>query len=152
MKELFKILFPSFLAITILIVWFAESRSFYCIGDGRCVTVWKQIGGTCVVVPRKYYGLTTPSDNYILTTNTSDLDIIWDENPSTIIVSKDDRSKIINNSKDQIVIKDYKLNKAHYDSLYVHLDGHYYKYNEGVIYLSLFVEENWAVDYKGNKY
>jgi len=54
-----KLLFFA-LGITLLVTWFGESRKFFCLEDGNCVTVWKTFNG-CYIIPGKYYGIVKPS-------------------------------------------------------------------------------------------
>ena len=48
------------LCFLVLYVFLVEKRSFYCLKNGKCVTVWNGY-----VMPYKYYGLFYPRDNYI---------------------------------------------------------------------------------------
>ena len=99
--------------IAILFIYYGEERNFYCLSEGKCVTVWKTYGNTCYIIPYKYYGLYKPSGNYMITTNTNDIDIIWENNSDKIILTSDEESKIINSKAKQIII-DYNSNKQHY--------------------------------------
>jgi len=116
-----------------------------------CVTVWKTYNNVCYVIPFKYYGLLKPSDNYILTTNMSDLDILLSAEPKTIIVAKDDETVIVNNSKKKILIIDYDSRKKYFDSLYTYFDRQYSRYKKQTIYIQLHVKENYATDNNGRK-
>lgn len=146
-----KIFLSIFLILTLWLIWLDQNRSFYCLDNNKCITVWKRIGGSCFVIPGKYYGVIKPSDNYILTTNTSMLDIIWEKEPSHIIVSKDETSEIKNNSRDKIHIEDYQVKKEHYDSIYTFFDGRILRYKKETVFMSLFIVDNYATDSSGNK-
>lgn len=123
-------------ALFALATYYKQSRDFYCLLGDRCVTVWKHVGGLCYVIPGKYYGITKPQDDYILTTNASSLDVIWEGSGPEIIVSMDEKSKIINTSK-EVLLQDYNLRKAHYDSLFTYFDGTYKRYKKTTDFISL---------------
>jgi len=142
----------SLFAILLTIVWIGESRSFFCIGDGMCVTVWKTYGGTCYVVPGKYYGLTKPvSRNHIRTTNASGLDIIWPNDSKNIVVDINDSNSLIINDSKGVFIIDYSSKRDYFNSLFTYFDGKYHRYKKDVAYISLSIPENVAVDNTGNK-
>lgn len=61
----------------LLLLWFDQTRSFYCVGNNRCITVWKRVGGTCYIIPGKYYGILRPSQDYIKTTNDNAITILF---------------------------------------------------------------------------
>ena len=61
--------------ILLLILFVTEKRSFYCLENGKCVTVWKTFYNICYVTPYKYYGLLFPHDNYFKTERWPDADI-----------------------------------------------------------------------------
>jgi hypothetical protein len=144
-----KTIIAFLIIVIVLLVAFGEARNFYCIGDNKCVTVWKTYNNTCYVVPGKYYGLTKPSGNYILTTNISNLDIIWSEDGRKIIVIMDKDSKIVGASSKELTIEDYDLNKLVNDSLYTSFDGAYRRYNKDAKFISLIIEESYAVNRDG---
>ena len=136
--------------IVLTLIWYGESRKFFCLDKGRCVTVWKTYNDVCYIIPGKYYGLLKPSSaNYIQTTNLSDVDIIWQRGSSGMIVSVDDNSKIINQSSEQDKIVNYNIHKMYYDSLFTYFDGKYRRYNKGLDYMSIFIKENYATDKEG---
>ena len=84
-----KLLF--FILLIGALVWFAESRNFYYNSDkSKCFTVWKRIGGECLIIPRKYNKLWPPSDNFISTTNNNALTIVWNKNASDSLVISND--------------------------------------------------------------
>lgn len=151
MKKTIRILLVIFSILTVLIIWFDQSRTFYCLDNNKCITVWKRIGGSCFVIPGKYYGIIKPSDNYIITSNASDMDVVWEKDPSHVIVSMDEGSKIVNNSRNEITITDYKAKKKYNDSLYMSFDGTYLRHRKGTDFIILFIKENYAVDNYGNK-
>lgn len=148
MKRIIIILSVCLLLIT---VWFGKKRSFYCLDDRHCVTVWKTYNNRCYVIPGKYYGLFKPSRSYIESTNINSMDLIWNGAPHEVIVNKDDNSSIVNRFPNSINIIDYNTNKIHNDSLFTSFDGKYHRYRKDVMFISVFIEENYAVGKNGRK-
>src|ERR1700719_2287763 len=135
--------------IIVTLIWYGESRKFFCLGDGQCVTVWKTYNSVCYIIPGKYYGLLKPtSANYIETTNLSDLDVIWQTGSSDMIVSVDDSAKNIKQSNNSKIVN-YNLHKGYNDSLFTDFDGKNHRYKKGVNYISIFIKENYATDKDG---
>ncbi|MFC3197061.1 hypothetical protein ACFOET_05500 [Parapedobacter deserti] len=132
-----------------LLVWFDQSRSFYCLSENKCVTVWKRLGNKCYIVPGKYYGIFKPSDNYIKTTNTGYVDVIF-LNDISLLVDIEDNAKIIRHPGKNL-IELYSNNKAVNDSLYTYFDGKYHKYKNEVEYISIDIKENYAINKAGRK-
>ena len=143
-RKVFK-LFLFFLVVLLFVFLIIDQhREVYCISEDKCVTVWKRIGGTCYIVPYKYYGIFKPINNYIVTTNSSNIGIIW-KNSKEVIAQIDEESTIINDSNDDIKILNYKANNKVYDSLYTYKDGHYLKYKKDVQYISISILENYVM-------
>ena len=120
MKKILKVLFIIISIIFGLLLWSELSRDFYCLEKDKCITVWKTSWG-CYIIPGKYYGLISPSDDYIKTTNTQYLTIYFsDEMPKTLIIRNEGTSQgfeggytIFNNAKE-----------ANFFNLAVHLPGY----------------------------
>ncbi len=147
-----KILLISFTFFAVVAIWYGEARKFYCLGNGKCVTVWKTYNNVCYIIPGKYYGVMKPSRiSHIQTMNITDLDIIWKSSPDSIIVNSDDTKLLVKKFSHQIVICKYSSNQKYNDSLFTDFDGHYKRYKKDVDYISLFIQENYALDKKGNK-
>ena len=139
------------LVIAMIVVWFGEIRSFYCIEGNRCVTVWKTYNNTCYIIPGKYYGVVKPSKRpYIETTNIAMMTLIWDEKSDTIVVNSS-KSKISNIASNKVYIIDYNSNARVYDSLYTYFDGYVKKINHDIHYMNIMIKENYATDKDGNK-
>jgi hypothetical protein len=133
------------LLIVMISILAEESRSFYCLSDGQCVTVWKRSANKCYIVLDKYYGLVKPTDNYIETTNSNFcVDVIWTNDNRLLIDSSDDVTITQPSSNKNFVIERYIDNKAINDSLYTYFDGTYNKYNKKVDVISLYIKENYA--------
>jgi hypothetical protein len=135
----------------ILAFWAEQSRSFYCLSEGKCVTVWKRSGNKCYIILNKYYGIFKPNDNYIKTTNTAFVHIIWTDD-NRLLIDIEDTAEIIQPSSDKaLVIEHYSNDKILNDSLYTYFDGKYNRYNKRVNYISLHIKESYAIDSAGNK-
>lgn len=139
------------LLVVILSVWAEQSRSFYCLSEGKCVTVWKRSGNKCYIIIDKYYGLFKPTNNYIKTTNTAFVDIIWTDD-NRLLIDTEDNAEIIQPSSDKnLIIERYRDDKTINDSLYTYFDGRYKRYNKKVDYTRLYIKENYATDRTNKK-
>lgn len=150
MKRRWKIILIIFLVIGLGLVWFGESRKFYCLDNDRCVTVWKTYNNTCYIIPGKYYGILKPADNYIQTTNIDNVDIIW-STEKNVLVAGGASLKIVNNDSTELKMNNYKSNKSYNDILYLDFDGNYHRYKKNVNYISLSIKENYARVQGGKK-
>ena len=75
------------LLIGVLIIWFDQSRRYYCTPSCHCVTVWKRIGNRCHVIPGIYKMPWLPKKEYIETTNTQSLSLYFPKSkPENIVV------------------------------------------------------------------
>ena len=145
-----RILLFFIIIIALLIIWLGESRRFFCLSDGKCVTVWKTYNDICYIIPGKYYGIVRPASiNYIKTSNLSDADIIWLPDSKVIIANINDSAIIVNNSPTSMKIVNYNFNKDHNDTLFTYFDGKYHRYKKNNEYISVFIKENYALDKNG---
>ena len=144
------IFFTAFVGL--LFILYGESRNFFCLGNGKCITVWKTYNNVCYIIHGKYYGMLKPScHSYIQTTNKNILDIIWIANSDTLIVNSDDDSNVIvKNSLQGTKFIKYNINKAYNDSSFTYF-GTYHRYKKSVDYLNIFIKENYAMDKNGKK-
>lgn len=148
---LLKIIGVIVILIVVLSVWDEQSRSFYCLSEGKCITVWKRTGNKCYIVLNRYYGLFKPNYNYIKTTNTAFVDVIWTDD-NRLIIDTEENAEIVQPPSDKnLIIERYRDKKAINDSLYTYFDGKYNKYNQGVNFIRLYIKENYAIDKNGNK-
>ena len=148
---LIKIIGVVVFLIVILSVWAEQSRSFYCLSEGKCVTVWKRSSNKCYIVLDKYYGLFKPTNNYVKTTNTAFIDIIWTDDNRLLIDTEDDAEITQPSSDKNLTIELYTDNKTTNDSLYTYFDGRYKRYNENVKYTRLYIKENYATNKRNKK-
>lgn len=150
MKRIIKY-FVTILGIFIgLFLWYDQSRSFFKATNGEYITMWKRWGGTCYLIPGKYYGVTKPKDNYIETKNTSSGDFIWNDKDSKyILFSGDENCKIVNNDSTKVRIINYLEEKQKNDSVYIERQGHYNVYKKSLIRLGIDILEGYASDGTG---
>jgi len=149
-KMLLKIAGIIILLIAVFLVWFDQSRSFYCLSEDKCITVWKRLDSKCYIVPGKYYGIFKPSNDYIKTTNTNIVDVIWKDKGNLLIASQE-KVDVFNEGTNQFQIDIYNNQKLLNDSLYTIFDGKYRKYRKEIEFLSINIKENYARDKTGNK-
>ncbi len=149
LKRMFKFIFYFSSVLFLLVLLVDQKRKVHCISDNKCVTVWKRIGGTCYVMPYKYYGLFRPRDCYIITTNSSDIGFIW-KNKKEIIVHVDEEATIVDNSTKKIKILDYEANYEIYDSIFTYKDGYYRRYKKNVQRIGISILENYCVNCNEN--
>ncbi len=129
----------------LLLTWFDQSRTFYCLPGDKCITVWKRIGGICYVIPGKYFSLFKPNNSHVRTSNGGGFTVIW-ENSEDLIISSHVPVEIISRPSDKVRIKLYSSNEVLFDSLYTSYDGKYRRFKEGVEYINVDILENYAIN------
>jgi hypothetical protein len=150
-----KALTISILVICAVYLAFDQSRSFYCLSDARCITVWKRVGGACYVVNGKYYGLFKPSKSFLKTTNTQSFTFYFiDEFPTKIFVK--DQGSTLGGIKNFIIKNKNIFEFIEYDpsiDALIYQDGttKFNEVRESVGYIDLDIKENYAVDKYGRK-
>ncbi len=150
MKRIIKYFVAIFGIFIGLFLWYDQSRSFFKATNGEYITMWKRWGGTCYLIPGKYYGVTKPKDNYIETKNTSSGDFIWNDKDSKyVLFSGGENCKIVNNDSTKVKIINYLEEKQKNDSVYIEKQGHYNVYRKGLIRLGINILEGYASDGTG---
>ena len=150
MKKILKTIAVSAGIIGALFIWYDQSRSFFKAINGEYITMWKRWGGTCYLIPGKYYGITKPNGNYIETKNISSGDFIWnDKDLKYVLFSGGENCKIVNNDPTKVKIINYLEEKQKNDSVYTEKQGHYNVYKKGVIRLGIDILEGYASDGTG---
>lgn len=124
-----------------------DTRHFFCLEDGRCVTMWRTLNGVCYVIPGKYSGKEDPpvSESYVMSPFTKSMDIIWEKNTTDIIVYlEDDKKQIIHESLNGVKVFNYNLNKRYNDSVFFYFDGKYDRYKKDVDFMHIDIKEEYA--------
>lgn len=150
MKRLF-LFFPIF--IISILIWYGEARKFFCLDDGKCVTVWKTYNNICYVIPGEYYGLFKPSENFIQTTNTNNLTIFFTNELPDAFIYQSDQDVIINDmKKDDFVFYDLNSNSQKFIKiLYPSNAKKSSDLKDNARLIDIFIQENYAIDKDGKK-
>ena len=125
-------------------------KSYYCLSDERCVTLWKKADGDKYVMIGKYQGREIPSDNYIRIRNLKSdyIGVVFSED--RLLVAIDDKADILVRSSSDL-IELYNENKAVNDRLYTYFDGRYRRYKKGINFIIVNIKENYATGKGGIK-
>lgn len=126
------------------------SKSFYCLSEDKCITVWKKGNNSAFIIRGKYDSAKTPSDDYVKLINiTNAVDwyasIIFTKDDKLLVDVVDDNTKVISKSS-KGVIELYNNKKTLNDSLYTYFDGKYRRYRNKVEYISIDIKENYITD------
>lgn len=146
-----RFLLYSVIVIFLSVVWYGESRNFFCLDNGRCVTVWKTFNNVCYIIPGRYYGILRPSDNFIESSNSNFMTIYFtSELPNVFIYKSDQSLKIKNASKEKVVFYDYNSNIQKFDSiLYIPNAKKNNEIKGNARLMDVFIRENYALDKYG---
>lgn len=117
-------------------------RSFYCLSDDKCVTVWKQGDGETYIIFGEYKSKKDPPDNYIKTSYNNALTIIIDEssNYDYIISNNYGKSILIKSSNFKIKYYEYNQRENFINDYYINR-----KIKKSLKYLQIDIKENLIV-------
>lgn len=153
MRKIFKILIVLVCVIAGLFLWFDQSRSFFKATNGEYITMWKRYGGTCYLIPGKYYGITKPKDGYVETLNLGYLTIYYsDKLPKLILLRKESNYdyRVSNPINKKYLFEDYISNKEKYKSIiYKENAEKFSDINNDASFLSINILEGYATDGMG---
>lgn|SRR5690606_26496562 len=157
----FKILGILILGMVIyLIINFLASdgiKSYYCLSDNKCVTVWKKENGEVYIIPGKYESNDVPIVSHIKTVSGQFLTLYFSEEfPHKIIVRDQgnylsDKKKytLVNNIKEEWQFLEYSDD---YKAILYKSDAVKFKdVKASTDYIDLDLYENYATDKNGNK-
>jgi hypothetical protein len=148
MKKL--IIFSS--AILLLAVWYGESRKFFCLGNGACVTVWKTYNNVCFIMPGKYYGIIKPSRNYIETSNINLVTIFYStELPKALIIRPGLEVKIINGDTNEFSLYNYEMDTTRFNKLLFIPTKNGSELKPDIWLMNIDIRENNAFDKDGKR-
>jgi len=141
------------LVIVLIMIWFGESRKFFCLGDGNCVTVWKTYNNVCYIIPGKYYGIVKPSEQYIESSNTNLITIYFSkELPNAFIFQSSGEMKIYNGGNREFLFYDYAKDTSRFNKILYMPDAvkrSDIKADAGL--MDIDIRENYATDKSGKK-
>jgi hypothetical protein len=137
--------------IVVTVIWYGESRKFFCLDNGNCVTIWKTYNNVCYIIPGRYYGIIRPSDNFIETSNNNFLTLYFtSELPNVVIYKSEQILTIKNADKDKWAFYDYNSNIQRFDSiLYIANAKRNNDIKDNARLIDVFIGENYALDKKG---
>jgi hypothetical protein len=114
-----KLLVYSLLVLCVFLTVYGEWRSFYCLENGKCVTVWKTFYKACYIIPGKYYGLLRPSDNYLKCATYNNLSLYFsDDIPNSIVYKSFGNIDVQNVDLEEVIFYDYESNEVKFDSIF----------------------------------
>ncbi|MCF2489884.1 hypothetical protein [Dyadobacter sp. CY347] len=156
-KVLLKMVGICFAIFAIFLICRDQTRTFYCLPNGQCVTVWKRMGNNCYIIPDKYYGIFTPSLSHIETSNTQYLTLYFNDNyPKSIVVRN--QGNITGKREIKIIIYpygDWKLSGYSEDNRSVFYERNARKFRDvkaHIDYIDLDIKENYGRDKNGKKF
>lgn len=146
-----RLLFVFLILIVLTLVWYGESRRFFCVDNGNCITVWKTYNNVCYIIPGKYYGIIKPSQNFFQSTNTNNLTIFFtNELPNALIYKSDQDLKINNSNKDEFIFYDYNQDVKKFDTiLYMPNAKKNNDIKSNASLMDIFIQEDYALNKDG---
>lgn len=134
--------------IIVLLTWENGVKSYYCLTEDKCITVWKSSNGEVYIIYGKYQSNKKPKDDYVKIDSKEEfIDIIFIQNDRLLVDTNTSIQKKSTNNKIEL----YSDNKKENDSLYTYFDGNYTKYKKNIDFISINIKENYAMDKNGKK-
>lgn len=132
-------------------------KSYYCLSDNRCVTVWKRENGEVYVIFGKYEDNNEPNTSYIKTINKQYLTLYFSTELSHKIIVRDEGNlessqkmyEIKNNFNDKWEFLEYS--DDYKPILYKSNAVKFKDVKASTDYLIINIEENYATDKTGKK-
>lgn len=136
MKKIFIVL------IILIIVWFGERRHFYRLNDEKYITIWKTYGGTCYIIPYRYFGIIAPSHDFIKTSNINTVTIIDDPTSEYDFIICNDYNKDLSMNIEKFKIKyyDFEIRDQFVEKYYTNN-----MINKNLSYLMIDIREVYAI-------
>jgi len=150
-------MFGILLFFTINSCKYSEVRSFYCLSEDKCITVWKTGNDEVYIIPSKYERNKKPNISYIKTINGQFLTLYFSKNlPNKIIVRNE--GNLMNNKKMYSIENRMKgkwmfvqYSADHKDLLYTLNATKFKDVKLSTDYLIINIQENYATDKTGKK-
>lgn len=142
-----KILLYFLFFMACMLTWYGESRKFFNLKDGNCVTLWKTYNNVCYIIPGYYFGIIYPSGNFLKTTNTNNVTIFFSKKLPNSIIYFNDGSLPITVVNGSYAFYDYSIDKVRFDKLlYKPNARNANDINSNVDLIDLYIPENYATD------
>lgn len=129
---------------------FTGARSFYCLTDNRCITVWKRLDGHLYIIYGEYSKREIPKDNFVKVKDAYLIAVLLSKE-NNILIELEKKVEILDWYSSNNIIELYNNNKILNDSLYTYFDSRYKRYKDNVEYLIINIKENYATDKTGEK-
>ena len=149
-----------FLFLTIIYILSVDGiRSYHCLSDDQCVTVWKKPNGEVYIIPGKYRSISKPTVSHIRTNNTQFVTLYFsNETELSYKIIARDGGNLANSQKGYTLENDIKgeweileFSDSYKSILYEPSAIKFKDVKEGVNYLIINTEENFAIDKSGKK-
>lgn len=115
--------------------------------------MWKRWGGTCYLIPGKYYGIARPKDGYIKTSNRGYFTFYYSNRlPNLILINKEseDNYEISNSVNKKYSFADYISNKEKYKPIIYKKNAKKFSdINRDASFLSINILEGYATNETG---
>jgi hypothetical protein len=112
---MWKVILVICLALAISAAWYGESRRFFCLSNGQCLTVWKTYNDVCYIIPGKYYGALRPANGYMRCSNTNLITFFFSsELPGEIVFQTGNEVNVHNDSLNPIKFYDFSVDTSRY--------------------------------------
>lgn len=133
--------------LILALMTFIEKRNFFKIGDNY-ITLWKNNYDSCYIIWGKYYGLFSPYNGYIKSSNTNYITIYIMNKIPKIVVYKSDQHVIVKNA--DIFFEKFEDKSEMFHSLIYENNRHTFKdLKKGTNALIIVVKEGYAINEKG---
>lgn len=140
------------IAIVSLLLWYDQSKNYYCLSEDKCITVWKRLGGDCYIISGKYSGWFSPSNDYVKTSNTQYLTLYYSNKlPDNVIIRNQGTSGGLEGGYEITGDTFVKYTDELKELLYRKNATYHKDIKEGVGFIDLDIKESYAKDNYGTK-
>lgn len=160
MKKIFIILVLGFVFLLIMNSCKSDGmKSFYCLSDNKCITVWKRTDGKVYIIPNRYESNNKPTVSHIQTIDKQFLTLYFSskKNFSYKIIVRDE-GNLESNLKSYIIENDVKgewefleYSDSYKSILYEPNAIKFKDVKASTDYLTINIQENYATDKNGKK-
>ncbi len=160
MKKTFVILVLGFVFLLIINSCKSDGvRSFYCLSDEKCVTVWKRTDREVYIIPGRYENNNKPTVSHIRTINKQSLTLYFsNEKELSYKIIVRDEGNLVSNQKRYTIENDVQgewelleYSDSYKSILYEPNAIKFKDVKASTDYLSINIQENYATDKSGKK-